>query len=110
MVEIPEKFLTTLRAEALVFSFHTGRAIWTDRKCCEVSIKKWADTVVNNLRRHAESKLLLGSGEAQQFVGRTIKGKTELFQSVYGRSRLPSGNGAKIPWTEIAEFGSSFVG
>lgn len=110
VVEVPEKLLTTLGTEALVFPFHTARAIWTDRKCCEVSIEKRIDTVVNHLRRHAESKFLLGGSESQQFVGRPLKGNTELFQCVDRRSRLPSGNGTEIPWAEIAKFRSSFVG
>ena len=59
MVEVPEKFLTTLRTEILVFPFHAAGAVRTDGKCCEVSIEKRVDTVVNYLRRHAKSEFFL---------------------------------------------------
>lgn len=108
--EVPAELLPAAITESLILAFHIGMTARTNRENRVGIIEGKMLSVVHDLYGDTVGKLLICSGESQQFVRRSVKPNAELLQCVDSRSGFSACNGTKVSWTEIAEFRSGFVG
>ena len=108
--EVPIQFLPAVAAKWLKVALNIAMAAWTYGKCQKSCIEGTVHAVMGDTHGETIGEFLVIAGKSQQLIGRLFETDAELFQCVDGRGCFAAGNGAEISGTEVAEFGSRFVG
>ena len=88
---IPAELLTTAITKRLIFALQIAMTAGTNRKGRRGMIAGRLLSVVSDMQSNAIREFFIGSGETQQFVGRSVECNAELFQGIDSGGRFCRG-------------------